>query len=220
MLRKIKLSRLIFDYNLYPRQKIEPYNVAQMVEALKSGAEFPPIVADKTSLRITDGLHRAKAYQQVLGDVKVTVELKDYKDDAEMFADAIRLNASHGRQLSAYDRAHCIAKAEEFKLQIEFVSSLLNMTPQRLQELKQERSATYKLQPITLKRTAAHLAGQELSAEQAEYNLKAGGMPQTFYIYQVVAMLEADTANWDNPQVVNAMKKLYELLDKAMMVKA
>lgn len=217
----MKVSELLLDYELYPRDRIEPYNVSQMVEALRAGRELPPVVIDQKSRRVIDGFHRVRAYQKLYGlDAEIPVELKDYKDDAQMFADAVRLNANHGRQLSTYDRARCIARAESLKLEPEVISSILNMTLERITEMKAERFATYKMEPQALKRTTAHLAGRELTDDEAEYNIKAGGMHQTFYINQVIAMLEADTVNWESQKVVNALKRLYDLLDKAFMVRA
>ncbi len=221
MVRKIKVSRLLLDYEFYPRDRIESFNVNQMAESLRVGLELPPITVDRKSKRVVDGFHRVRAYQKVYGvDSKIPAELKDYKDDAEMFCDAIRLNANHGRQLSSYDRARCIAKAEALKLEPEIIASVLNMTLERMGEMKAQRFATYKMEPRVLKRTTAFLAGKELSDDEVQYNIKAGGMHQTFYINQVIAMLEADTVNWENPRVSTALKKLYDLLDKALMVKA
>lgn len=221
MEKRIKASELLLDYDLYPRERIESYNVRQMAEALRAGVELPPIVVDRKSLRVVDGFHRVRAYQKVYGaSTEIPVELKAYKSDAEMFCDAVRLNSKHGRQFSTYDQARCIVKAETYKLEPEVISSLLNMTLERVSEMKMQRFATYKKEPVVLKRTSAHLAGKELSDEEASYNVRAGGMQQTFYINQVVAMLEADTVDWDNQKAVNALKRLYGLLDKAMMVKA
>lgn len=221
MLRKVKVSKLVLDYEFYPREHIELYHVNQMAEALRAGVELPPMTADKKSKRVVDGFHRVRAYQKVYGlDVEALVDFKEYASEAEMFTDAVRLNASHGRRLSTYDQARCIAKAEALKLEPDVISSMLNMTPKRIGEMKVQRFATYKLEPRVLKRTTAHLAGKELTDDEAEYNIKAGGMHQSFYIYQVIAMLEADTVNWENQGVGNALKKLYDLLDKAMIIGA
>lgn len=221
MIRNIKISRLVLDFELYPRDRLEPYNVNQMAEALRAGLELPPITVDRRSKRVVDGFHRVEAYRKVYGArSKIPAELKDYKDDAEMFVDAVRLNANHGRQLSPYDRARCIAKAEALKLEPKIIASALNMTLERIGEMKAQRFATYKMEPQVLKRTTAFLAGKELSDDEAQYNIKAGGMHQTFYINQVIAMLEADTVNWENQRVSNALKKLCDLLDKALMVRA
>lgn len=221
MIKRIKVSELLLDYTLYPRERIDSYNVRQIAEALRAGVELPPIVVNKKGLRVVDGFHRIRAYQRVYGvNTEIPAELKTYKDDAAMFCDAVRLNARHGRQLSTYDQARCIAKAEMYSLEPEVISSLLNMTIERFSEMKMSRFATYKEEVIALKSTSAHLSGKDLTDEEAEYNARAGGMNQTFYINQVIAMLETDTVDWDNQKVATAINKLYDLLGKAMMVEA
>jgi len=219
MIKRIKVAELLLDYVLYPRERIDSCNVRQIAEALRAGVELPPIVVDKKSLRVVDGFHRVRAYQRVYGAVaEIPAELMTYKTDAAMFCDAVRLNARHGKQLSTYDQARCIAKAETYSLEPEVISSLLNMTIKRFSEMKMTKFATYKNEMVALKNTSAHLSGKDLTDGEAEYNARAGGMNQTFYINQVIAMLETDTVNWDNQNVTNAIKKLYDLLGKAMMV--
>ena len=63
----MKASELLLDYDLYPRERIEPFNVNQMIEALTAGRELPPIIVDRKSLRVIDGFHRVKAYQRLHG---------------------------------------------------------------------------------------------------------------------------------------------------------
>lgn len=214
---KVKVSKLVLDYTLYPREQIQAYHVSQIAEALEAGTVLPPIVVDRKSKRVTDGFHRARAYRKVFGkDAEAPVVFKDYESEAEMFVDAIVLNAAHGRNLTPYDRARCIAMAEELSMAPDEVARALNMTVESLGELKAERLAYFHAKPIVLKRTSAHLAGEELTEEQMEYNRRAGGMNQDFYINQLIGMLEADTADLENEKVVRGLKRLRELLDKAL----
>lgn len=211
--RTIKASRLVFDYSFYPREEIRSYHVRQIVEALEAGAMLPPIVVDRKSKRVVDGFHRVRAYQEIYGqDAKIPVILKTYETESEMFAEAVALNATHGWGLTPYDRARAIARAEELKMEPAVIAKALNMTPEHLAELKATRMAFYQMKPTMLKRTTAHLAGDELTEKQLEYNRRAGGMSQTFYINQVIAMLEADAVDWERETVVKALKHLHQLL--------
>jgi len=215
MIKRIKVSELLLDYELYPRMQIDSNNVSQMVEALRAGIELPPIVVDKKSLRVSDGFHRVRAHQRVNGaNAEISVVFKTYETDVDIFCDAVRLNAGHGRQLSPYDKARCIAKAEGYKLEPKAISSLLNMTIERYSQMKAERFALYQGEPIVLKRTLGHLAGRDLTDGEANYNAKAGGMNQAFYINQVVSMLEAKSVDWADKSVSNAMSRLKSLLKK------
>ncbi|MBA7465332.1 hypothetical protein ES707_00494 [subsurface metagenome] len=215
--QEVKVTALVLDYDFYPREQIQSFHVRQMVEAMEAGVTLPPIIVDRKSKRVVDGFHRVRAYQKLYGrDTTIPTILKNYKTEADMFADGISLNTSHGRPLTPYDKARCIARAEELEMEPQLTAKALSMTPERLGELKASRIATYKMKPVTLKRTMAHLAGEELTDEQYAYNVKAGGMNQTFFINQVIAMLEAEAVDWENDKVVNAFSKLHDLLNKAI----
>lgn len=219
-IEKVKASTLLLDYDLYPREKIDPYHTREMKETLKAGGKLPPILVDRKSNRIVDGFHRVRAYQGLYGaDTEIPTIFKEWKDEASMFLEAIELNATHGRALTAYDKARCIARAETLKLEPELVASALKMTVDRVGELKAARFAQYKSEPAVLKRTASHLAGEDLTYKQVKYNVKAGGMNQSFYINQVIAMLEANTVDWESESVKKGLRKLFELLEKALKVK-
>lgn len=213
MSKRVKLSKLVLDYNFYPRQHLNSYHVNEIMEALKAGAYVPPITADKSSLTVVDGWHRIEAFRRLSGDdAQIDVDLKEYASQAEMFQDAIRLNASHGQALSAMDGAHCLAKAKEFQLEQAVVATLLNITTERAEDLVSNRMAISSDGPIVLKGSTAFLAGRRLTQEQVDYNRKAGGLHPTFYINQVIAMLESDSVNWDDTKIVSALKKLSEIL--------
>lgn len=217
MSRRMKLSSLVFDYRFYPRQHLNNYHVGEIIEALKAGTKMPPIRADKSSHMVVDGWHRGEAFRREYGDkIVVEVDLIEYGSEAEMFQDAIRLNSSHGQALSAIDGAHCLAKAQEFKLEQAVVASLLNITTERAEELVSNRMATSSDGPIVLKGSTAWMAGRRLTQEQVEYNKKAGGLHPTFYINQVIAMLESDSVNWDDMKVVSSLKRLSEILPKEL----
>jgi hypothetical protein len=214
---KIKASKLVMDYTIYPREQIRSYHVSQIAEALEAGAKLPPIVADKKSQRITDGFHRFRAYQKVFGsEAEIPVIFKAYQNEGEMFLDAVALNATHGRNLTPFDRARVLVRAEELKIETPLIAKALNMTPERLGELKVSRLGYLASKPVILKRTVAHLAGEDLTEKQAEYNRLAGGMNQTFYINQVIGLLESDAVDWEDEKVVKALKRLHYLLDEAL----
>lgn len=213
MSKRVKISKLVLDYKFYPRQHLNNYHVNEIIEALKAGVHMPPIVADKSSYKVVDGWHRIEAFRRLWGEkVNIDTELKEYASEAEMFQDSIRLNASHGQALSAMDGAHCLAKAKEFQLEPVVVATLLNITTERAEELVSNRMAISSDGPIVLKGSTAFLAGRRLTQEQVDHNRKAGGLHPTFYINQVISMLESDSVNWDDTRVVSALKKLAEIL--------
>lgn len=221
-MKHIKASKVVLDYDLYPRHEVQAYNINLMVEALNAGGVLPPIIIDRKSKRVIDGFHRVKAYQKKYGeDAKIPCIEKDYADEREMFAEAIDANSKHGRNLSMYDRARCLARAEDLKMDLSVVARVLNMTPDTLGRLKVARLGYFESQPVVLKRTMAHLAGEELTKKQVAYNEQAGGMPATFFINQLISMIQSDSVDWDDERVAKDFSELYELLNKRFaLVKA
>lgn len=132
---RVAVASLVQDWDLYPRTSVDPIHVADLLQVLKSGGFLPPVVADRATRKVVDGWHRLAAIRRYVGnDVKAETDVlwRDYQDDAEVFADAIRLNAGHGRKLSPFDRARCIMKAEELGLDPVTIASVLAITIQLL----------------------------------------------------------------------------------------
>ena len=106
-MKKMKAAQLVLDFGLYPRNNVDEHNVKNLVDALAAGTELPPVIIDRKSKRVVDGFHRVRAHLRLFGDnAEIDVITKNYKNDAELFLDAMRYNASHGAKLDTCDRPH------------------------------------------------------------------------------------------------------------------
>lgn len=217
-----KLSELVLDYNIYPRRQIDRYHVNTMLEYLKGGGTLPPLVICAKSLRIVDGFHRRDAYRRISKDdpnFEVECVEKTYKNDAEIFLDSMRYNASHGRTLTRFDRAHCILLAKHLRVSDRDIAKVLHVAPRDIKQMLGVRSA---LKPgdtaelTAIKTTIKHKAGQRLTEEQSECNDKLGGMNQGFYVNQIIMLIENDLIEWDNEKLVEKLQRLAELLEQAL----
>lgn len=214
-MRKMKVAELVFDFNLYPRQQIDSQHVTYLAEAVDSGASMPPLVIEKSSKRIVDGFHRAKAYLRLFGtDAECEVVEKTYRNDKELFLDAMRFNAAHGRTLTRYDRVHCILLAEKLGIDANAVAGTLNLRADRLAELRTDRTAVVGNVTVALKRTIQHMAGKKLTKQQQECNTKLSGMNQLFYVNQLVSLLESNLIDKEDEELMEGLRKLGELIDQ------
>lgn len=217
--KKMKVSELVFDYDLYPRGQVSSTDVSMMIEARKSGKNFPPILVDRRSKRIIDGFHRAKMEMRLHGaDATITVQLKQYPNEAAMYRDAMRLNAEHGRKLSTWDRLHALGRATELGIDIDEVADDLNMTVEALGKLRTERigelrTAGAKPEDVPLKRTLRHLGGKELTARQVAANRRLSGMNQAFYANQLIELIECGGLNTADDSLMERLSILRRLLD-------
>jgi hypothetical protein len=216
-MRKMKVGELVFDFDLYPRGSVSTHHVAELVRALEAGAEFPPLVIDKKTKRIADGFHRGKSYLRHFGDAhEVDVIEKPYKNETELFLDAIRYNASHGLKMDTHDKAHCAILAAKLGIDDAMVAAAMHVDPKYIGDLRVDRSATTgkgdKIQ-VPIKRTIQHMAGRHLNKEQVAANDKLSGMNQQFYVNQVITLIESNLLDDSNEELMERLKVLHGLLD-------
>jgi ParB-like chromosome segregation protein Spo0J len=75
---------------------------------LESGAELPPILVHRQTMRVVDGVHRLRV-AQLRGDTKIAIEFFDGSEESA-FLEAIRANLAHGLPLSLADRRAAAAR--------------------------------------------------------------------------------------------------------------
>lgn len=213
---KKKLSELVIDLTIYPRMSIDKHNVDALLEALKAGVKLPPIVVDRKTLRIIDGVHRFRAYLRQLGANRlVDVQAETYDSDSAMFLDAVRRNAAHGKGLQNFDRVRVINLGEQLGLAREQLADAMNVTLTRMGELMNDRMASSASgEPVQIKRTIEHMAGKPMTAAQIAANKRLSGMQQIFYVNQVSLLIEHDLVDTEDQTLLPALERLEELLTR------
>lgn len=220
-MKKHKLSELVLDYELYPRGDVDSHHVTEIAFAIDAGAKVPPIVIDKESKRIVDGFHRWKALNRLYGQEHETQCIeKIYASDRELFIDAMRYNASHGRALTQHDKGRCLALAKGLGIAEKDAREVLNLSEARAAQLVPGRVATIGTGKVQLKQTIKHMAGQELTSGQVDANEKLSGMNQLFYVNQIITLIENDLIDEENDDLAKGLTKLHGLLGKLAKRKA
>lgn len=214
-MKTYKAAELVEDFDLYPRNNVDSQHVKHLVEALAAGEELPPGIIDKKTKRLIDGFHRKRARIQLYGpDAEMEVIEKTYKNDAEMFLDAMRYNAAHGVKLDQCDRTHCVIIAERLSIPLEAVAGALHVPIERLGMLRTHRTALGSSGlTIPLKRTISHFAGKRLNKAQAEANEKLSGMNQAFYANQLIMLIENRLLDLEDERLMDRLKVLHEALE-------
>lgn len=62
--RRIAPGEVVFRQEFYPRHKPNTATIEHYLDALRDGAEFPPIEVDVEGILLLDGYHRWKAAQE------------------------------------------------------------------------------------------------------------------------------------------------------------
>lgn len=218
-MKRMKAAELVLDFDLYPRNNVDSHNVKNITDALAAGASLPAVVIDKKSKRVIDGFHRTKAVLRLYGeDAEIDVIEKVYKDESEMFLDAMRYNASHGAKLDPCDRTRCTIIAERLHIPLDMVAGALHMPVEKLGHLRTDRTATAGGLTVPLKRTISEqFAGKKLTKRQQEANVKLSGMQQVFYVNQVIELLEAKMLDTSDERLMERLQVLHGLMEEVLV---
>lgn len=222
---RLKVSQLVFDFSIFPRTAVAQEHVDSLVEALRCGADFPPILVEQSTMRVIDGFHRAKAVGLLRGpDAEIHATLKQYKDDAECLTDAMRYNASHGRALSILDKRAAVAKAAALNINRDQVAAALNITVLAVGSLG-------RTQPIPVVAQAPVMRmhqrlpqrppsegdwTQRIAARQAARPFQESGTTPLECMNTVIAALNSGTIDLSIRDVRETLSDLRDSIDEAL----
>lgn len=134
--RVVKLSEIIFDKDIYPRQKHDPQLVqqyAENMEAIEAAGHYICVAQD---LRLMDGRHRHLAYLTLYlddYDHKISVYVYPVTDSKEAFAVACELNSEAGWQMTPDDKKHaCIRLYRDFQYTQEKIAKSLKVRKEKV----------------------------------------------------------------------------------------
>lgn len=216
-MRNVKAASLVLDFDLYPRNNIDAHNVRSIADAMEAGQEMPPSIVDKKSRRVVDGFHRVRAVLLRDPEGEIAIVEKEYKNDGELFLDAVRYNSQHGARLDPCDRVHCTLIAERLSIPLEAMAGVLHMPVERLGGLQTRTATLASGLRIPLKRTLRHMEGRRMTKAQSAANDKLSGMNQSFYVNQVITLIENNLLDREDTNLMERLERLDELLDEVLV---
>jgi|SRR6516164_8049722 hypothetical protein len=189
---KIKLSKIVLDESLYPRDQVNAFTVQRYKSAMETGEKFPALVVEAKTYRLIEGWKRYHAYKE-LEVTECEVEIKSYASEADAFADAVRLNALHGEPLTAFNIKNAVIKLISYGYTVAKISEVVKMPVSKIEKLERGFTTSAKTgEPIPLKGGLSHLRGIPLAPKQIEVNRHYSGMKAVFYINQLIQLIEND----------------------------
>lgn len=167
MIEKVSAASLVEDFALYPRNQVNDTHVNELVKALASGAELPPIVAERSTNRVVDGVHRRRAHIRHYGDeTHVDVEFREYASEADLYLEAVRFNAQHGRRLDRHDQTRIVLRLQELHVDAKVIASALHVPEQEVRTLAVRIVYDEGGAAVPQKRGLEHMRGQKMSDSQ------------------------------------------------------
>lgn len=207
--KQVPLASLIEDYGLYPRHRVDDSHISDLLRAFQSGAELPPIVVDAASNRIVDGVHRVRMYRRALGDdAVVRAELRQYKDDAELFLDAVELNSAHGRKLDRHDQTRIVLRLRELNVPDHHIAMRLHVPEPQIKQLA-IRVVMSPSGPVPSKRGLEHMRGQDMTTEQVAVMESVRSAEAGRICLELTRLLRAEMVDLSDDQTVGRLKELH-----------
>jgi hypothetical protein len=188
---KLAIGEIVFDETMYPRNGVSEFNIQRLALAGEAGAKFPPLVVEVKTHRLVDGRHRLEVYRRK-GITKVDVIEKKYASDADMFADAVRLNIGHGTPLDQYTIRHSVLRLEQYGYTREQIAEVVRLPLERIEKIERGFANAPDGHPIALKGGLSHLHGETLNTEQQALNRRYSGGKATFHLRQLCVLIETD----------------------------
>jgi hypothetical protein len=135
----INLENILIDENLYPRNQVYWKHTQALMGALKVGSTLPPIVVGKRDDRyvILDGRHRYEAYRR-LKKTKIAV-MVTHLEEPQWFAEAVRLNSSHGHGLSYQEKLMASMILQRAKYRPQEIAKIVHIPLENLLKAIEER---------------------------------------------------------------------------------
>jgi hypothetical protein len=219
MVDMVRVGELVIDYGILPRGAVNFAHVGTLKNAALAGASFPPVIAERSTKRVVDGLHRYTMYMQLYGEEhEVEVEFRDFADENELWLAAVAANSTHGLAYTTYDRRRILVEAERRGISREVISSAIKMPVEKVEKKLADGSAFVKTpigqrERVPLRTGLKGLAGRDLNKKQVEANEKAG-MRAEYHCEALVALLRAGLLSWCTKNVRGAVMALHKELAK------
>lgn len=219
----VKLDEVLLDEELYPRRKESWVTAYGYSQAMKAGSKFPPIVVanHKGKKYLIDGWHRMQAYRKN-GVEYADAEVFKAKDRTEMYIEAVRRNATHGRPFTFQERVGIIDKLGKMNVSNETISKIVGIQIEKMESIKIERiTNTVTGKTVILKSPMKHFSGHVIQNGEAEVQEQITGVrSQVQLIDMVTNMLEEGAFDMDNPAVVKCLERLSDMLDTKLKITA
>lgn len=221
MTKKLAVASLVEDFSLYPRNRVDDSHVNDLVRALQSGAELPPLIACAKTLRIVDGVHRRRAFLKAYGeDAKAQVELRKYATDAELFLDAVEFNSHHGRKLDRHDQTRIVLRLRELNVEDKVIALRLHIPEPTIQMLSLRIVTDSAGVSYPAKRGMKHLYGKEVTDEQISAMRSVRSAEVGRLCLELTRLIDAGMVDMDDDAIVQRLSALQASLSHLLQTVA
>ncbi|MFW6282972.1 MAG: ParB N-terminal domain-containing protein [Minisyncoccales bacterium] len=215
--KTIEIKKIKILDEIYPRVQLNWQTSYDYAESMKSGAKFPPIVIGlyKGNYVLIDGYHRIEA-KKLNKEQKIQAEIHTNIDKKKMFEMAIKLNISHGKTLTPYEKRKIALRLREMKYPNSKVSELIQIPLNKLDNFVGQRLVNTITGETIVKSGVKHFAGKNLpeniSKNLEESENKMIVVDQVKFINQLIDLIKKGFIDIENEKVARKIEELKELI--------
>lgn len=222
---KRTVGSLTFDELLTEMRPINEFFVSRYRQAMRTGANFPPPIVEKGTLRIVSGNHRVSAYLEEYGeDHEIEVIERKFKSEAEVLRVFAEENSRHGNPLSGYTQKFIAQRLLSLGDTPEEIAAALNIPVQKVATLGGMNvvvvgSGKRQMKPI--KHGLEHKAGATVQAKAYEAHQKQDrGISARSIARQLVRWIDNGWIDMDDASTLDAMEELRQALGRLQDARA
>lgn len=144
--KRIRLTDVVFDPTIYPRDAPDNTLISKYRDAID---HLPPIVIDRKN-RLIDGYHRWQA-MVAEGITECDFILFDSDNDRECLMESIRLNSTHGKQLTQKEKKEMAVRMYVQRIPDDEIRNVLSISERTLRNYLyevREKNRIAKLQEV------------------------------------------------------------------------
>lgn len=210
--KMMALAGLTEDFSLYPRNRVDDTHVNDLVRALAADVALPLIVVDEQG-RIVDGVHRRRAMLKHFGpEAKTKVDVRKYKNDAAMFADAVALNSQHGRKLDRHDHSRIVLRFRELGVSDAEIAVVLHVPEPEVQTLAVRVVYGPGGEAIPAKRGMKHMFGKPVTDVQVKVMESVRSAEIGRLCMELTRLMDAGMVDLSDDTIVMRLRELQKSL--------
>ena len=213
MKKLLKIVDLVCEEKLYPRIKLGWLTAYQYSQAMKSGSEFPAIVVGsfEGKMYVVDGWHRIEA-KKLLKEEYIQATVKTYESFKDMFIDAVKLNATHGRPLSVQEKVRIVELLKQYGIEKEQITEIVKIPFDKIERFS-ERAIVKPNGTVEYLKSVTAKSGVE-DAEQDSFNVRS----VESLLVQLAELLKSDSFAFAE-KVQGLATEVYSLLGEKLKLK-
>jgi ParB-like chromosome segregation protein Spo0J len=200
---------------LYPRTKVDWLTAYDYSQKMRAGEVFPPITVAhyNNEYILVDGWHRIEALK-ILGEKYIRATVIKVKDEREIFVQAVKLNITHGRPLSPYEKALIIKRLGEMNFTKEEISQIVKIPLDKIEKFVVERvrkvTVGTETKEVVLKKIISKVELPEDFDTELQESLSV--RTQVKLLDELIVLLENNLIEIENDKVKERLIKAYSLI--------